>query len=175
MSDDFDLFQARVEEQLRADVELLIEAAQVKVRAFETVLRARGELDGRKPFAAELLLPAAASLRLPAGAHAAHGADTADVAPVPAAAALGPGPEPAPPTPPVPDFDLYAEVIRALDGLDGTFGRADIARALPFEASRASLYRVLESLQFDRLLIEVEPARGRRAARYRKAAPPTES
>lgn len=168
MSDDFDLFRARVDEQLRADVELLIEAAQVKVRAYETVLRARGELDGRKPFAAELLLPAAASLRLQAGAPA---ADTA-------AAALGPEParSPAPPTPPGPDFDLYAEVIRALDGLDGTFGRADIARALPFEASRASLYRVLESLLFDVLLIEVESARGRRPARYRKAAPPpTES
>lgn len=175
MSDDFDRFRARVEEQLRADVELLIEAAQVKVRAYETVLRARGELDGRKPFTAELLLPGATSLRLPA----------ADAAPVPAPAALGPGPEPARdpapmspmsrPVPPEPTVDVNAEAIRALGSLEGNFGRADIARALPFEVSRASLYRVLEHLLFHGLLIEVEPARGRRPARYRKTAPSAES
>lgn len=172
MSDDFDLFRARVEEQLRADVELLIEAAQVKVRAFETVLRARGELDGRPPFTTEIRLPAAASLRLPA----------ANAAPVPAPAALGPGPEPArdpappaTPAPPEPTVDVNAEAIRALASLEGIFGRADIARALPFEVSRASLYRVLEHLLFHGLLIEVEPARGRRPARYSKTAPPAES
>lgn len=41
MSDDFDRFRAQVEEQLRADLELMIEAARAKVRAYETVLRVR--------------------------------------------------------------------------------------------------------------------------------------
>ncbi len=169
MSDDFDLFRARVEEQLRADVELLIDAARTKVRAYETVLRARGELDERQILTTELFLPAAASLRLPAGTAA------ADVATVPAAVptAVEPGPEPARAVDPLPPAtEVYAEVLQAVDQLGETFGRADIGRVLPFELSRANFYRVLETLLLRGLLIQVEPARGRRPARYRKAAPP---
>lgn len=41
----FEALRARLEEQLRADVELLHEAHRVKLRAFETVWRAQADVE----------------------------------------------------------------------------------------------------------------------------------
>ena len=85
-------------------------------------------MDERQILTTELFLPAAASLRLPAGTAA------ADVATVPAAVptAVEPGPEPARAVDPLPPAtEVYAEVLQAVDQLGETFGRADIGRVLP--------------------------------------------
>ncbi len=165
MSDDFDRYRAQVEEALRADIELLIEGARAKVRAYETVLRVRGELDERpRPaLAAEVVVPAAGILRLSSPASPAGGA-----APAPAPAARARSPR----RPRLSrKYDLAAAVLAVLDQLGETFERTDILPLLPVQPSRASLYRALETLEDRGLVIEVEPAGGRLPARYSKAPP----
>ncbi|HEX3525811.1 MAG TPA: hypothetical protein VH988_01985 [Thermoanaerobaculia bacterium] len=56
----FEALRARLEDQLRADVELLHEAHRVKLRAFETVWRAQAEV-------AQMQAPPAAAPVAPAG------------------------------------------------------------------------------------------------------------
>jgi len=46
--EEFEKLRTRLEEQLRADVEMLYEAHRVKLRAFETIRRAQAELEGEE-------------------------------------------------------------------------------------------------------------------------------
>jgi hypothetical protein len=53
---DYERYRRRLEEQLRADVQLLYQAYLSKLRAYETVSRTRGELDLEPLPASELTL-----------------------------------------------------------------------------------------------------------------------
>ena len=63
-SRDHERFRRQLEEQLRADAQLLYAAYCAKLRAYETLHRLQGELGDLDP---RLLLPADLPLSLPAG------------------------------------------------------------------------------------------------------------
>jgi hypothetical protein len=102
--DDYDRFRQQLEAQLRSDVELIYEAYRTKLRAYETVLRARGELEGRTFEAVPAL--SLASAGLPPLPEAPKRAALPPAAAIPATPAVAPAPQAvgggAPPPPPPP-------------------------------------------------------------------------
>jgi hypothetical protein len=173
----YELVRLQLEEQLRRDFELLYQAHLTKLRAYETLARARGEIDASlPPLALTLnlpgLLPAAAAPALPAPA------------PPPAAA---PPAAPAPAVPPAPsgkakpakrkrdrNYRLHDAVREALDQLGETFTKQDLGKVLGFRPTRTTLHSVLAALVTDGTL-RLEGSEWGRANRYRQAtAPPAE-
>ena len=169
---DYDRFRHRLEQQLRADVELLFEAYRAKLRAFETVAHARGELEesaDRPPLALPPGLLALAPAREPAGESPALPSASPAATAAPAAAA-------GPPSSPAKRKRSYAYEIQdaveaALGQLGEAFDRNDLCRVLGFVPSRATLHRVMnELLEAGTITIE-ELGSGRRPMRYRKRTP----
>ena len=150
---DYEVYRQRLEEQLRADMELLYEAYRAKLRAYETVVRTRAEI-GAGPWPSPDL-----SLSLPPA----------------------PGPQETPPPPAaqaVPRkrprkkaFSVIEAVEGVLGQMDEVFDRNDLIRALGFEPNRATLHRVLEELMAAGLLTIEELGSGKRPTSYRKIAP----
>jgi len=147
----FDVLRLRLEEQLRADVELLYEAHRIKMRAFETVWRAQAELD------AALQSPPPP----PAGSGKRQEAITLlpSRTPPPTASPEEDGRE----ILPVPDA-----VIAAFHQLPEVFDKHDVHRVLGFEPSRSTLFRVLKDLIQEGSLRVESTGTGRRTSRFRK-------
>lgn len=166
---DYERFRKRLEQQLRADVSLLVEAYRAKLRAFETVARTRGELDGAGSWP-ELemsnLLPAAGSgpAELPGLALPPAPADGGP------AAAPAPGPERKGRRAP---FEVSDAVEAALVQVGEVFDRRELLGALGFAPNRATLYRILQELQYEGRIAVVEYGSGTTGNRYRKLTPPT--
>jgi hypothetical protein len=150
---DYEIYRQRLEEQLRADVELLDEAYRAKLRAYETVLRTRAEI-GAGPWP-----PTDLPLSLP---------------PAPGLETTSPAPS-APATPPKRPRSKAYSVIEAVEGVLGTldevFDRNDLIRALGFEPNRATLHRVLAELTAAGFISVEHFGGGKSPNRYRRLAP----
>lgn len=182
----YELYRLQLEEQLRRNFELLYQAHLVQLRAYETVARARGEIDaGLPPLALTLNLPGFPLV--PAAAPALPGlpATAAALPGLPAAAGPAlPAPEPPPSAGPSaapsakklpdkrkrdPNNRLYDGVLDALDRLGDPFTKKDLCRVLGFKPSRTTLHSVLEELVKEGTLRLADTEAGR-SNRYSKAA-----
>lgn len=141
---DFEALRLRLEEQLRADVELLYEAHRVKLRAFETILRAQGEVPGAGyTVAAEVSRP---SLAL---------AGTTE-------------PEPPRESSRRRAWSVLDAVEEALEQVPELFDKTDLEMVIGEKPSRATLARTLAMLVREgRIKVEQEGV-GRQPALYRK-------
>jgi hypothetical protein len=149
---EYERYRQQLDAQLRADVELVYEAYRAKLRAYETVARARGE-DFTPLSAAEL----------PPGLRPAP-------APTPAAP---PTPAPATAPPRSRDHQVEGSVLAAIETLPALFDKFDLVKALGFEPRRSTLHRVLKLLVRDETLHVETEAAGRYPTVYRKAGAPT--
>lgn len=149
-------FRRRLEQQLRADVELLVAACRTKLCAYETLARSRGELNSE---------PETWALELPADLLA----TLTGTAPSSSART------PAPPRSAAPALrsragalTLRRAVDQALRQVGETFDRNDLCRELGFEPPRSSLHRVLLDLEREKAIATARIGHGRTPARYRK-------
>src|SRR5262249_18510100 len=144
----FEALRARLEEQLRADVELLYEAHRVKLRAVETVWRAQVDLAQTPPSPGAVeRLPV---LTLPAGPAATAPAD-------------------APPTVRRTEgWSVLFAIQEKMAQIPEVFDKNDVIRALEFAPKRATLFRALDELRSDGWIADESPSEGRKPARYRK-------
>jgi hypothetical protein len=146
--EDYEDRKRRLDEQLRAGVELLEAAHRQQVRALDLVWMTTAEEAVAFP-----RLPAEASYRPDA---------------LPAAAPV-PAPPASPPKPPRrAAWQLQVEVEAALAHVPEVFDRNDLCRALGYEPDRGSLYRTLWELIGDGVLALEERGGGRTPSRYRK-------
>ena len=139
----------RLDEQLRAGVELLEAAHRQQVRALDLVWMTTAD--------EEVALP-----RLPA-----------EVSSPPQAQPPAAAPSPAPPAPLKKPprrtaWQLQGEVEAALEHVPEIFDRNDLCRALGYEPDRGSLYRALSQLKDDGIIVVEESGGGRTPSRYRK-------
>lgn len=166
---DYERYRQRLEQQLRADVGLLVEAYRAKLRAYETVARSRGELEGAGPWpeaeVSNLLPPAGSGL-----------AEAPGLAPPPAPAAADNRPAAATPPPAGTKrraaFEVFDAVDEALLQVGEVFDRSDLCRVLGFEPSRGTLHRILRELEAEGRVAVAKFGSGRRSSRYRKLTPP---
>lgn len=139
----YEQHKRRLEEQLRAGIQLLETAYQAQVRALDLVWRLQveaGELD-------------------------------AFVSSDPSPAPSPPKEEtPEPPSPPRRRTmgDLEQDVRAALPGLPETLTRRDVCEAIGYEPNRGSLYRILQELVQEGSLRMESPGEGQKPAVYRK-------
>src|SRR5262245_48284656 len=150
--DEYEDRRRRLDEQLRAGVELLEAAHRQQVRALELVWMATAEGAVTIP-----ALPADSSFPPPVSQPAA-------------------APAPAPPAPPPKRrrryaFELQDEVRAALARVPDVFDRNQLCQALGYEPDRGSLYRVLWELIKDGALTLEERGGGRTPSRYKKTRP----
>ena len=158
---DYERFRQRLEEQLRAEMELLYEGYRAKLRAYEMVARLRGELDVEPWPPVELarsLLPAAGAARLSPGS------------PEP----MAPAPQAAPP--PAQQrrkaYELLDAITGAFAALPEVFDKRDIGRVLGFMPRRSTLHGSLQFLIDDRVIAVEAYGSGNQPTRYRKLTPP---
>ena len=149
-SGEYERYRQHLDAQLRADVELIHEAYRAKLRAYETVARARGEEFESLP-AADL------SLGLPPAA--------------PAPPALVRAPEP--PAPRTRAFEVEGAVLEILGNLPEVFDKFDLGRALGFDPRRSTLHRALRNLVREGALEIERRGTARLPTCYRKSAVPT--
>jgi len=147
----FEALRLRLEEQLRADIELLQEAHRVKLRAFETVWRTQAEVSLMPaPPRAERLpvagLSAGAAARTPAGAAGAGNR--------------------------VVGWSVLSAIQQKWDQIPEVFDKNDVTAALGFTPKRATLFRSLEELRADGWIKIESLSHGRTPARFRKLAHP---
>jgi hypothetical protein len=149
---EYERYRQQLDAQLRADVELLHEAYRAKLRAYETVARARGEDFAPLP-------PADLTAGLP---------------PAPSAPAPRPASTPAPAAPPPrsPAHQVEADMLAAIETLPERFDKFDLQKALGFAPRRSTYHRVLCLLVRDGVLAVETPAAGRYPTVYRKSASP---
>jgi hypothetical protein len=150
--DPFVAMRERLEEQLRADIELLHQAHRAKLRAFETVARVHGDLAQTPGYpGAGQALPV---LGLPA-------------APAPQATASVETRRPKKEG----WADLNA-IADAMERLPEVFDKNDVVRVLGYAPKRATLYRALDELRNDGLIVKESESEGRQPGRFRKLAGP---
>jgi hypothetical protein len=151
---DYERFRQQLEAQFRADVELLSEAYRTKLRAYETVCRARGELDAGPwtPPDVPRSLPEAAA---------------------PFAEEETPAAPEAPPSPPGKSraYEMLNAISGAVAQMPEVFDKHDIGRALGFAPRRATLSRILGDLVLEGALAVDEAGTGKRPTRFRKVLP----
>jgi hypothetical protein len=148
---DYERYRQHLDAQLRADLELIHEAYRTKLRAYETVARARGE-----EFAA---LPAA---DLPLDSPA---------APVPAPALVR-APVLVAPLARTAAYQVDDAVFAALETLPEVFDKFDLVGVLGFEPRRSTLHRVLKRLVAEGVLAVESHGSARVPTAYRKSATP---
>jgi hypothetical protein len=155
---DYERFRQQLEAQFRADIELLSEAYRTKLRAYETVCRARGELD------AEPWAPPDVPRSLPEAA-------------APFAEEETPAAPEAPPPPPGKSraYEMRNAISGAVTQMPEVFDKHDIGRALGFAPRRATLTRILRELVLDGDLAVDAAGAGKRPTRFRKVSPETPS
>lgn len=137
--DEYEQRKQRLDEQLRAGIELLQAAHQRQVRALDVLWMTGGEEGVKIPLLAEA--PAAAPLPVPP--------------PAPPRARRGAG-------------ELFSEVLEALANVPEVFTRSHVCAQLGYEPDRGSLYRVLQELIAEGFLALQLRGQGRTPARYRK-------
>lgn len=164
-------YRQRLDDQLRADIEMVYNAYLAKVRAYETLATAQGAIEaGRTPLALGAALPASElTLTLPAASRAMLAATGSAVLEPPALPAALPQPAPRPKPPRVGDYEVYDAVLAALGQLGEVFDKNDLIRLLSCKPHRGTLYRVLEDLVYKegRLILE-ERGSGTVPNRYRQ-------
>jgi len=138
----FEALRARLEDQLRADVELLHEAHRVKLRAFETVWRAQADVGQM------------AQMQAPPPVVATAPAEPTDIG-----NRTG-------------GWAVLFSIQEKMDQIPEVFDKNDVAAALGFMPKRATLFRALDELRADGWIQDESPSEGRRPARYRKLAQP---
>jgi hypothetical protein len=145
----FAVLRERLEEQLRADVELLYEAHRVKLRAFETVWRAQAELDP--------------SLQPPQPAAAGTRQKIVTLLP------SGPATREAPSEKPLAQErrELADVVLDVLNALPSVFDKHDVHRLLGFTPSTSSMHRALMRLIELEMIEVAEQGTGRTGNKYR--------
>jgi len=146
--DPFVAMRERLEEQLRADIELLHQAHRAKLRAFETVWRVHGDL-AQTPGAAgaSQVLP---FLELPAAL---------------------PSPQATAPAETGQRKDSWADwtaIAEAIERLPEVFDKNDIVRVLGYAPKRATLYRALDELRKEGFIAKESESEGRQPRRFRK-------
>lgn len=156
--EDYERYRRQLEDQLRADVELLYEAYRTKLRAYETVWRTRLEMGG--PVDWQPAPPLAVSLPAPAARPA-----------LPGAAAAAPS---AKRPPRAKANSLYNDLLDALPLLPDPFDSKDVARALGYKPRRSTLWRTLGYLVYEKHIEQVNVADGRIPARYRRIDSPSD-
>src|SRR3954471_12223003 len=144
-------YRQHLDAQLRTDVELIYEAYRAKLRAYETVARARGE--EFEPMAAAALPPG-----LP---------------PAPAPPTPVPVQAPAPPLPRTRAFQIEAAILAAIETLPEVFDKFDLGKALGFEPRRSTLHRSLQRLVREGVLGVERYGTARFPTLYHKSAVPT--
>jgi hypothetical protein len=152
---DYQRFRKHLEEQLRADVELLYEGYRAKLRAYEMVAHMRGDLDG------EAWPPLELARSLPPSRPAQLAAAPAD------------SPQPAPPRGRGKAYELFNAIFDLLPTLPEAFDRRDLVRALGYEPRRTTLHGTMELLAEDGLIEVVQHGIGKRLTRYRQLALPS--
>jgi hypothetical protein len=82
-------------------------------------------------------------------------------------------PAPPPPSPPPrrPAWALIEDLERVLPGLPETFDRNDVCRAIGYEPDRGTLFRILQDLVVDGVLVLQQRGSGKHPSVYRKAGP----
>jgi hypothetical protein len=153
--DEFEKLRARLEEQLRMDVEMLYEAHRVKLRAFETIRRAHAELRGEE-MPEEVPVPGAGRRRT--------------VLTLPSAVPAAPAPRAVLPPERTRSkaWSVILGIEEALDQVPEEFDKHDLMRALGYEPSRATLFRALETLRQEGIIALIEQGTGRTPSRFRK-------
>lgn len=141
--DEYEQRKRRLEEQLRAGVELLKAAYREQMRALELVWMARSEEAALPPPALETAPPAVRREETPRS-------------PAPVARRRSRG-------------DLSEEVMAALDSLPEVFDRNQVCEVLGYQPDRSTLFRVLQQLAFQGVLAYESYGGGRRTTKYRKS------
>jgi hypothetical protein len=139
----YEQHKRRLEEQLRAGIQLLETAYQAQVRALDLVWMLQAEAEAQGAFL-----------------------------PQETAAALSPPREKTPPPPSQSRRrgagDLEADVSAVVPQLPETFTRRDICQALDYEPDRGSLYRILRDYVRDGSLRIESVGAGQNPTRYRR-------
>jgi hypothetical protein len=148
--EEYEQRQRRLDEQLESGIELLRSAHRQQMRALDLVGMTTAEEDVAIP-----QRPAKAPAERP---PAAETKPTASSPPAP--------PPPAPPRRTA--SHLAVEIRKALSRLPQQFDRNDILKALGYEADRASLYRAMQYLVQDQVIVQETYATGKIPTRYRK-------
>lgn len=143
---EFEALRLRLEEQLRADVELLYEAHRVKLRAFETVLRSQADVSG------------------PGYTVAATVVNEVTRAPLALAASPEPPREPSRRK----AWSVFDAVEEALEQVPELFDKTDLERVIGHRPSRATLARTLQMLVREGRIKVEQNGIGRQPALYRK-------
>jgi hypothetical protein len=143
-NDPFAALRARLEEQLRADIELLHEAHRVKLRAFETVWRAQADVAAEPP--ARGAAVRAPRLTIPEVVSS--------------------------PPPRMGGWSALNAIEEKMDELPEVFDKNDVIRAIGFTPKRATLFRAFDQLREEGWIANAESSSGRQPARFRKLPPP---
>jgi hypothetical protein len=169
----YERYRQLLEEQLRADVELLYEGYCAKLRAFEAVERARGEGGALVSPLAELTASSPAAAPPPLLAPPSIPAISAIPAIPPA---LAPAPPPPAPPPARPRrsgaHELYSAILDSLEQLPEVFDKNDVSRLLGYVPRRTNLHRVYRDLVEEGWLVIEDPRGGRWPVRYRRLESP---
>lgn len=139
----YEQHKRRLEEQLRAGIQLLENAYQAQIRALDLVWMLQAEADAQEAY----------------------------VSPEPAPAPSPPKEErPLPPSRPRrrEPGELDDEIRGALPRLSETFTRRDVCHALGYEPDRGSLYRVLQDLVREGSLRVESTGTGQKPTVYRR-------
>lgn len=143
---EFEALRLRLEEQLRADVELLYEAHRVKLRAFETVLRSQADVSGPGYTVAATVVKERTGppLALPAS--------------------------PEPPREPSrrKAWAVFEAVEEALEQVPELFDKTDLEQVIGQKPSRATLARTLQMLVRDGRIKVEQTGIGRYPTLFRK-------
>jgi hypothetical protein len=143
--DEYEKRKRRLEEELRAGVELLETAHRHQLRALQLVWAATGGegVEIPPPVVVATSLGVTAPIILAAAA--------------PQPARRGP-------------WALFNDVVDALAKVPEVFDRNDICRVLGYEPDRGSLYRTFQELKREGVLTQQQRGTGKWPARYRKTA-----
>lgn len=144
--EEYEQRKRRLEEQLRAGIELLEVGYREQMRALELIWRARSQ---------EGMAPAAPAVP--------------ETTPPPAVQGEAPGPAPAaPPKRRRGAGELLEEVVEALDSLPEVFDHNQVCAVLGYQPDRSSLFRIFRELTSEDILAVEKFGRGRVATKYRK-------
>lgn len=191
MTSDYDRLRQQLDDQLRADIEMIYAASLAdmqrvytaylaRVRAAETLAGGQGEAGGRPALDLGNVFPAflgQGAIPLAAAPALSPGPAFTLLPPGPAAPALPPAPAaPAPAAkrrrPKSPNHEVYDAVVAVLDQVPEVFDRNDLLRLLPIKPHRSTLFRILQVLVFqDKVIVHVEGTGYGGPNRYRKVAP----